>query len=391
MRFKCGMNGFAVSAFLGATLGVLGCKSAPPARPLPEVAVQTIGTERAVLTTELPGRTSPFLVAEIRPQVSGLIQKRLFQEGSDVQAGSVLYQIDPAPYQAVLDQAEAALVAAESGLPVVKSRAERMKKLVEIHAVGVQDAEDAEAAHLKAIASVAAAKAAVDSARINLANTPIKAPISGRTGMSTVTVGALVTAYQPVALASVQQLDPIYVDVAQSSSDQLRLRKRLEGGRLKSGGDSARKAKLFLEDGTIYPLEGKLQFRDVTVDPATGAVTLRMVFPNPKHILLPGMFVKAVVEEGVDEQAILVMQQGVTRDAKGNATALVVDAANKVEPRILTLDRAIGDKWVVTSGLSIGDRVIVEGLQKIRPGATVKAVPFATKPVEPPQPSAPKK
>lgn len=375
---------------LGMVGGAMGCKTAPPPAGVPEVAYQTMATERAVLTTELPGRTSPFLVAEIRPQVNGLILKRLFLEGSDVKEGEVLYQIDPAPYQAALDQASAALAAAESTLPSARSRAERMKKLVAINAVGQQDADEAEAAFLRASASVASAKAAAESARINLANTPIKAPISGRIGMSSVTAGALVTAYQPVSLATVQKLDPIYVDVTQSSSDLLQLRKRLEGGRLKSG-DSARKAKLFLEDGSTYPLEGKLQFRDVTVDPATGAVTLRMVFPNPKQILLPGMFVRTLVEDGVDEQALLVMQQGVTRDAKGNATALVLDAANKVEVRILTLDRALGDKWVVTSGLAAGDRVIVEGLQKIRPGLTVKAVPFASKPVEPPQPLAPKK
>lgn len=376
---------------LGIVAGTLGCKSAPPPMGTPEVAFQTIVAERAVLTTEMPGRTAPFLVAEIRPQVNGLIQKRLFLEGSDVKEGDVLYQIDPAPYKAALDQATAALAAAESTLPPARSRAERMKKLVAINAVGQQDADEAEAAFQRAAANVASAKAAAESARINLANTPIKAPISGRTGLSSVTVGALVTAYQPLALATVQKLDPIYVDVTQSSSDLLRLQKRLEGGRLKSGGESARKAKLLLEDGSVYPLEGRLQFRDVTVEPATGAVTLRMVFPNPKHTLLPGMFVRAVVEDGVDEQAILVMQQGVTRDAKGNATALVLDATNKVELRMLTLDRAIADKWVVTSGLSAGDRVIVEGLQKIRPGLTVKAVPFGAKPAETPQPSAPKK
>jgi membrane fusion protein (multidrug efflux system) len=339
-----------------------------------------VQTERVALTSELPGRTSPYLVAEVRPQVNGIIQKRQFTEGSNVKAGDVLYQIDPAPYQAALDQANAALAAAESSLPPIQSRAERMKKLVEIHAVGQQEADEAEAAHQRAIASVAAAKATVESARINLTNTPIKSPISGRTGLSSVTVGALVTAYQPMALTSVQQLDPIYVDVTQSSSDLLRLRNRLESGRLKSGGDNARKVKLLLEDGTKYPLEGHLQFRDVTVDPTTGAVTLRVVFPNPKHILLPGMFVRAIVEDGIDEQAFLVMQQGVSRDSKGNAIALVLDASNKVEQRILTVDRAIGDKWLVTSGLKAGDRLIVEGLQKVRPGMPVNAVPYSPQP-----------
>ncbi len=397
MRFESRTNGLAALGLLGVTLVALGCKTAPPPRGVPEVAVQTIRTERAVLTTEMPGRTSAFLVAEIRPQVSGLIQKRLFQEGSDVQAGAVLYQIDPAPYQAALDQANAALAAAESSLPTIRSRAERMKNLVKIHAVGEQDAEEAEAALQRAIASVAAAKATVQSAHINLANTPIKAPIPGRTGMSSVTVGALVTAYQPLALATVQQLNPIYVDVTQSSSDLLRLRRRLEGGHIKSGGESARKVQLFLEDGTPYPLEGKLQFRDVTVEPSTGAVTLRMVFPNPKQVLLPGMFVRAVLEDGIDDLAILAMQQGITRDPKGNAIAMVLDKSDKVEQRILTVDRAIGDKWLVTSGLADGDRLIVEGLQKIRPGVVVKAVPFSPQaqgsqaPAQGSQSSVPKK
>jgi len=390
MRIEQNAKWLAAAGLLGVIGAALGCRTAPPPRGIPEVAVQTIRAERAVLTTELPGRTSAFLIAEIRPQVSGLLLKRLFQEGSDVQAGATLYQIDPAPYQAALDQATAALALAEAGLPSIRSRAERMKNLVKIHAVGEQDAEEAEAACQKAIANVAAAKAAAESARINLANTPIKAPISGRTGMSSVTVGALVTAYQPVALASVQQLDPIYVDVTQSSSDLLRLRRVQESGRLKSDGESARKVKLLLEDGSAYPLEGKLQFRDVTVDPTTGAVVLRVVFPNPKHILLPGMFVRAVLEDGIDDKAILAMQQGITRDPKGNAIALVLDQSDKVEQRILTIDRAIGDKWLVTSGLGSGDRLIVEGLQKIRPGMAVKAVPF-TPQGQGALPSAPKK
>lgn len=366
------------------------CKKQVPPQMTPEVGYQVIAPERAVLTTELPGRTSAFLVAEIRPQVSGLILKRLFQEGADVKEGQVLYQIDPAPYQAALDQAQAALTAAESGLPAIKMRAERMAKLVAINAVGQQDALDAEAAHQKAIAAVAAAKAQMASAQINLSNTPIKSPISGRIGMSTVTVGALVTAYQPVSLATVQQLNPIYVDVTQSSLDLLKLKKSLENGQVKSGKKSdERNVKLLLEDGSPYELDGKLQFRDVTVDPSTGAVTLRMVFPNPKQMLLPGMFVRATIEDGVDEQAILAMQQGVTRDVKGNATALVVGADNKVEQRMLTVDRAIGNTWRVTSGLKAGDRLIVEGLQKVRPGVPVKAVPFGSAPKNAPAGNTP--
>ena len=365
------------TGLVGVLGGGFGCKNAPPPKGMPEVAFQTIGTERVVLSTELPGRTSPFLVAEVRPQVNGLIQKRLFQEGADVRAGSVLYQIDPAPYQAALAQTTAALAVAEAGLPAIRSRAERTKGLVAIHAVGQQEADEAEAELQKAVANVQAARAAVESARINLAYTPIKAPIAGRAGISGVTMGALVTAYQQTPLVTVQQLDPIYVDVTQSSSDLLKLQRSLDSGHLQSGGDSARKVKLLLEDGTPYPLQGKLQFRDVTVDPATGSFTLRLVFPNPRHILLPGMFVRAIVEDGVDEHAVLAMQQGVTRDVKGNATALVLDPSGKVEQRILTVDRTLGNKWLVTSGLAAGDRLIVEGLQKVRPGMTVKATPFS--------------
>jgi len=362
---------------LGIVGMLMGCnKPVAPPRTIPEVAFVTVTPERAVLTTELPGRINAFLVAEIRPQVNGLIKKRLFQEGANVKAGSLLYQIDPAPYKAALDQAKASLDAAEAGLPSIKSRAERLQSLVKIHAVGAQEAEEADANNQKGIASAALAKAAYESARINLAYTPIKAPISGRIGMSNATMGAMVTAYQPTALATIQQLDPIYVDVTQSSAELLRLRRSLESGRIKSNDDSARRVKLILEDGTPYPLEGKLQFRDVTVNPATGAVTLRMVFPNPSEVLLPGMFVRAIVEEGIDEHAVLVMQQGVSRDTKGNAVALVVDKSDKVENRIVVVDRAIGGKWLIASGLVSGDRLIVEGMQKVRPGVPVKAVPF---------------
>jgi membrane fusion protein (multidrug efflux system) len=368
-------------SILGGALGValvgMGCRNAPPPKGMPEVAVQVIHPERVVLTTELPGRTLPYLVAEIRPQVNGLILKRLFEEGSDVKAGSILYQIDPAPYQAALDQASAALAMAESNLPAIRSRAEREKELVAIHAVGQQEADDAQAALQQAQASVAAARAAVASARINLSHTPIASPIPGRAGISSVTVGALVTAYQPAALVTVQQLDPIYVDVTQSSADQLRLRRRLEGGRIKGGGDGARKVKLLLEDGTTYPLEGTLKFRDVTVDPTTGTTTLRLVFPNPQHVLLPNMFVRAVVEEGVNDQAILAMQQGVTRDPRGNPIAWVLDRSDKVEQRTLTVEKAIGDRWLVTGGLAEGDRLIVEGLQKVRPGMQARVAPSA--------------
>ncbi len=367
---------------LGAVLALaaLGAACAkPPAGPPQgpaEVGVVTMAPEKVVLTTELPGRTSPFLVAEVRPQVNGILRERAFEEGSDVKAGALLYQIDPAPYQAAFEQAKASLAMAEANVPAARSRAERMKGLVAIHAVGQQDYDDAVAALQQAEASVAAAKATVESARINLSYTPIRAPISGRTGRSSVTVGALVTAYQPVPLATVQQLDPIYVDVAQSSAELLRLQKGFKGGALTKDASWSR-VKLILEDGTPYPREGKLKFREVTVDPATGSVTLRMVFPNPDHVLLPGMYVRAVVEEGVLSDAILVPQQGVARTPKGDPYALVAGPDGKVEQRMLTVGRAIGDRWLVTSGLAAGDQVIVEGTQRVRPGADVKAVPFA--------------
>lgn len=368
----CGLAGL-------ATAPVACHKPAPPPKMEIEVAYQTVTPERAVLTTELPGRTSAFLVAEIRPQVNGLIKKRLFQEGSNVKAGSTLYQIDPAPYQASLAQAKASLDVAQSQLPSIKSRAERLQTLVKLHAVGEQEAEEAQANNQKAIAGIALAKAAYQSARINLSYTPIKAPISGRIGVSNVTVGAMVTAYQPTVLATIQQMDPIYVDVTQSSAELLRLRRSLEKGLIKRNDETSRKVKLMLEDGSAYPLPGNLQFRDVTVNPATGAVTLRIVFPNPDDMLLPGMFVRAIVEEGVDEHAILIMQEALSRDTKGNPMVLTLDKSDKVEPRPVVVDRAIGNKWLIASGLVAGDRVIVEGTQKARPGLAVKATPFSPK------------
>lgn len=350
-------------------------RSLPPP-PVPEVAVVMVQPQKVVLTTELPGRTSAFRVAEIRPQVKGLIQKRLFTEGSDVTAGQVLYQIDPAPFQAALDNVKAALGRAQANLPAIRLRAERFEELLAAKAVSRQDYDDTAAALKQAEADIQYWQAAVETARINLEYTRITAPISGRIGKSSVTMGAIVTAYQPLALATIQQLDPIYVDVSQSSTELLRLKRRLKEGRLNQNGKNRRKVRIMLEDGTTYPLEGTLQFRDVTVDPTTGSVILRVVVPNPNAILLPGMFVRAVVQEGIAEQAILVPQQGVTRDPKGNPIALIVDAESKVRQRRMTLDRAIGDQWLVSLGLAPGDRVIVEGIQKIRPGASVTVVPF---------------
>ncbi len=386
---------FPVAALtLGAVLAMAAFSAAcgkPPAGPPQgpaEVGVVAVAPEKVVLTTELPGRTTPYLVAEVRPQVNGILRERRFEEGSDVKAGDLLYQIDPAPYQAAFEQAKASLAMAEANVPAARSRAERMKGLVAIHAVGQQDYDDAVAALQQAEASVAAAKAAVESARINLSYTPIRAPISGRTGRSSVTVGALVTAYQPVPLATVQQLDPIYVDVAQSSAELLRLQKSFKGGALTKDASWSR-VKLILEDGTPYPREGKLKFREVTVDPATGSVTLRMVFPNPEHVLLPGMYVRAVVEEGVLSDAILVPQQGVARTPKGEPYALVAGKDGKVEQRMLTVGRAMGDRWLVTAGLAAGDQVIVEGTQRVRAGADVKAVPFVAAPPVAPGPDTP--
>ena len=356
-----------------------GCKrqaAAPPRGPV-EVGVVTLRPEKVTLTTELPGRTSPYLVAEVRPQVNGIVQQRRFEEGADVKAGEVLYQIDPAQYQAALDQAVAALAVAEANVPALRSQAERLKEAVAVHAVGQQDLDNAEAALARAEAGVVASRAAVESARINLAYTPVKSPISGRIGRSSVTVGALVAAYQPVALAVVQQLDPIYVDVTESSAEMLRLRRAFASGKLQQSSGGQSKVRLVLEDGTPYPLEGTLKFTEVTVEPSTGSVTLRMVFPNPDHVLLPGMFVRAVVEQGADEAAILAPQMGVTRNPKGDPIAMVVGKDGKVEQRILEVQRAMGDRWLVTSGLAAGDQLIVDGLQRIRPGVPVTAVPYA--------------
>jgi len=342
--------------------------------PVPEVATVTVQPQQLVLTTELPGRTSPYLVSEIRPQVNGIIQKRLFTEGSDVKAGQVLYQIDPAPFQAALDSAKASLAKSEANLLVTRLRFERYKGLLAEKAVSQQDYDDREAALKQAEADIEFCKAAVVTAGINLDYTRVTAPISGRIGKSTVTDGALVTAYQPLSLATIQQLDPIYVDVPRSTTELLRLKRRLADGRLNQNGKNQNKAKLILEDSTAYPQEGTLQFHDVTVDPTTGSVILRVVVPNPEGVLLPGMFVRAVVEEGVAEQAILVPQQGVSRTPKGEPFALVVDDAGTVQQRMLALNRAVGDKWLVSSGLAAGDRVVVEGMLNVRPGSAVKAV-----------------
>ncbi|WP_298436118.1 efflux RND transporter periplasmic adaptor subunit [Geobacter sp.] len=386
-----------VAGLLAAGLITAGCgkktTAAPPPAGPPEVGTVVVKPERVALTTELPGRTSPHLIAEVRPQVSGIIQKRLFTEGADVKAGQVLYQIDPATYQAAFASARAALARAEANLIPARLKEERFRDLVKIKAVSQQDYDDASASLKQAEADVAAARAAVETARINLAYTKVTAPISGRIGRSTVTDGALVTANQPTALATVQQLSSMYVDVTQSSAELLKLKQSLATGLLKHDGAAQARVKLLLEDGTPYPLPGTLKFSEVTVDQGTGSITLRAVFPNPKQTLLPGMFVRAIVEDGVNEQAILVPQRGVTRNPKGEAMVMVVGAGNKVEPRTITVARTVGDSWLVSDGLKAGDQVILEGLQKAKPGTPVKVVPFGSKadaaPAAASQPAAP--
>jgi len=359
----------------GLILSGCGEKNAGPP-PLSEVAVVTIKAEPVVITTELAGRTSANLVAEVRPQVGGIIQKRLFTEGADVRAGQVLFQIDPALYQAACDNASAALARSEANLSALMLRAGRLRELLADKAVSQQDYDDAAAALKQTQADIQYAKATLETARINLKYTTITAPISGRIGRSSITEGALVTAQQPAALATIQQLDPMYVDVTQSTADILRLRQQMQEGQLDQNGKNQQKVRLLMDDGTEYPWKGSLQFRDVTVDPTTGSVILRIVFPNSNGVLLPGMFVRAIVQEGIHKNAILIPQQAVSRDPKGNPLTLIVDAFGIVQQRPLTLDRAIGDNWLVSSGLAQGERVIVEGIQKVKPGLSVKTVPF---------------
>jgi len=350
--------------------------------PPPEVSVVVIATHRVALTTELPGRTTPFLVAEVRPQVGGLVMKRLFTEGSDVKQGDLLYEIDPASYEVALSMARANLQRAEAGFTTSSTRSRRYEALADANAISKQERDDASGTVRSSKADVAGARAAVEAAKLDLERTKVLAPIGGRVGRSTVMQGTLVAPYQ-TALAVVQQLDPIYVDITRSSVEVMRLRRALASGKLMRPGtddNEAAKVTLMLEDGTPYAHPGELQFADATVDPSTGAITLRAKFPNPDNYLLPGMYVRALLEEGVAENALLVPQQGVSRDPKGNAMALIVTAEGMVEPRILTVDRTVGDQWLVTAGIAAGDQVIVEGLQKVRPGAPAKAVPFAPAP-----------
>jgi len=379
----------AATVLLASGLITVGCgKKQPPMQGPqgpPEVGVIEVKQQRVVLTTELSGRTAPHLIAEVRPQVGGIIKKRLFTEGSDVKAGQILYQIDPASYEATLASAKATQARAVATLNSTRLKAERYQDLVKIKAVSQQDNDDAQAAFKQSEAEVAVTKAAVDTARINLGYTRITAPISGRIGRSTVTEGALVTSNQVTALATIQQLGTMFVDVTQSSAELLKLKRNLASGVMKSDSAAAQaRVKLLLEDGSTYPQTGTLKFSEVTVDQSTGSITLRATFPNPKQLLLPGMFVRAVLEEGVDEQAILMPQRGVTRNPKGEAMVMVVGTEEKVEPRIIKVVRTVGDNWLVAEGLKVGDRVILEGIQKARPGTPVKAVPFGSKPAAAP-------
>lgn len=363
------------AAFLLAACGDDAAQQAAMQRPAPVVGYIVTKTEPLRLTTQLPGRTSPFLAAEVRPQVSGILKARLFTEGAEVTAGDILYEIDPAPFEASVNSARAALARSEASLAAAKLRHDRASELVKSGAVGVQEADDASASFKQAQASVAADRAALESARINLDHATVTAPISGKIGRSSVTQGALVTANQGMALATIQQLDPIYVDVTQSSMELLRLRRSLESGQLIRSGENSTEVTLLLEDGTSYAEVGTLQFSEVAVDPSTGSVTLRAVFPNPNKELLPGMFVRAVLEEGVDQQALLVPQEGVTRDFRGQAFVMVVKADNTLEQRPVNPARTIGDKWLITEGLVAGEKVVVEGLMQVRAGMTVRAEP----------------
>lgn len=353
-------------------LALSGCSkdAGGPQRPAAEVGFITVEPQPVVLQSELAGRTTPSLMSDVRPQVSGIIKARRFEEGSQVKAGQVLYEIDPASYQATVEEAKAALANAKAAVDSARLKDQRYSELLAIEGVSQQEADDARMAHQQIVAQVAQAQAALTSAQINLDYTRVRAPISGRIGKSTITPGALVTANQETALATIRALDPIYVDMTQSSAELLKLR-RMVGGGMKSGSAVVR---LKLEDGSQYSEVGSMKFREVSVDESTGSVTLRAEFPNPDGVLLPGMYVRAMLDEATDSAAILAPQQGVTRDPKGNAIALVLTPDNKVEQRTLVTERAIGDHWLVSAGLAEGDRLIIEGTSKVHPGDAVTPV-----------------
>lgn len=375
-------SGLPAPVLLSAALLLSACQPAqqqatPAAQAAVEVAVITLQPEAVTLNTELPGRVHAFSQAQIRPQVSGIILSRNFTEGGEVKAGDTLYQIDPAPYQSNLNNAKAQLAKAEANLMQARAKASRFKNLRKNNLVSQQDTDEAIALEQQAAADVLAAKASVEQASLQLTYSKVLAPISGRIGKSTVTAGALVSAGQADALATITALDAVYVEITQSSKELLQLKQALAAGQLNAAGTEV---SLKLEDGSIYPHQGQLQFSEVSVDESTGSVVLRAQFTNPNQLLLPGMYVRATLNSGIKTAAILAPQRAVSRNAKGEATVLVVNNESKAELRVLKTSRTIGDKWLIEEGLAAGDTLIVEGLQRVRPGAPVKAVPFNATP-----------
>lgn len=357
------------------------------APPPANVGYVIVREQPVTLTTELPGRTAPFETSDVRPQVNGIVLARLFTEGDVVRAGQPLYRIDPAPYQAAVASARAALARSQSQIASTAALSRRYGELVRINAISRQEYDNAVAGASQARADVAAQQAALRSAEIDLGRTTIRAPITGRIGRSVYTTGALVTAAQADPLTTIQRLDPIYVDIQQSSADLLKLREQVLAGKVSRDGNA--RVRIKLESGSTYPQEGTLRFADVTVDPATGSQTIRALVPNPQGLLLPGMFVRAELVEGVQSQALLVPQRAVTRDERGKATVMVVGQGNKAEPRTLTTSRTQGEYWIVTGGLRPGDRVIVEGGMMVRPGMVVNPTPYGQRPAAAPQGAAP--
>ncbi len=372
------------AAALAAALAGCGRKPAPPPPPPPEVGYVVVHVEPVALTSELPGRTNAYVTADVRPQVNGIITERLFTEGTNVRAGQPLYRIDPKPYQAAYDQARATVANAQANLTTTRLQAQRYADLVKINAVSKQDNDNAQAGYQQAAANVQQQRAALEAARINLGYTTITAPVSGRIGRSLVTIGALATSGQTTALATIQKLDPVYVDVTQSSDELLKLKRQLAGGQLNGAGAQSARAEVLLSDGSRYPHAGQLKFSEASVDPTTGSTTLRAVFPNPEGTLLPGMYVREVLTQAVDREGILAPQQAITHNEKGQATATLVAADGTAQPTVVVTDRAIGDKWLVVQGLKPGDKLITEGLINLRaPGMKVHAVPAGSAPQGP--------
>jgi membrane fusion protein (multidrug efflux system) len=361
-------------AVLVALGGCARAKQAQQAPQPPEVSVATARKASVPISTDLPGRTSAFLVSQVRARVDGIVLKRDFKEGADVKAGQRLYQIDPAPYRAMLDSAIGTLQKSQANLAAQNALEERYKELVGNNAVSKQDYDNAVSTKGQAAADVVFGKAAVQTAKINLGYTDVVAPITGRVGLSIITQGAFVQASAATLMTTIQQIDPIYVDLNQSSVQGLQLRRDIASGKVKVNGPDQAKVTVFLEDGTQYPVQGALQFSDITVDQNTGSVTVRAIVPNPNSVLLPGMFVRARVDEGVDDNALLVPQTAVTHNPQGQATTLVVGADNKVALRTIQATRTVGANWVVDGGLKEGEKVIVSGVQKVQPGALVRAV-----------------